>query len=239
MSFFPPSDYLDLSHTIHGQLFPESEPVWAAVGKIKAYLADTLKPGNHGRVVHEGKPGGAAFIGENVFIDEGTTIMPGAIILGPAWIGKNCTIVPGAYIRENVIIGDHCIVGNSSEFKNCVLFDRCEIPHFNYVGDSILGYKAHLGAGAILSNWRLDHAKITIPAPDQPGGRIETGLEKFGAVLGDNVDVGSNSVISPGSLLGRRSLLYPGAHWRGILPEDRIVKVRQQTQLVERRAVNG
>lgn len=174
-----------------------------------------------------------AHIGEKVYIGTGTRVMPGAVILGPTWIGDNCFVAPGCYIRENVIIDHSCIVANSSEFKNCILFESCEVPHFNYVGDSILGYKAHLGAGAILSNWRLDHRPIAIPLPE--GGKIETGLDKFGAVVGDHVDVGCNTTISPGSLLGRNSVIYPNCHWRGILEANRVVKLRQTFQIVERR----
>ena len=111
------------------------EPVWATVGKIKAYLDEMLTPGVHGEVM----PG--AFVGSRVFIGKGTKVMPGAVILGPAWIGDGCFVAPGCYIRENVIIDHGSIVANSSEFKNCVLFEDCEVPHFNYVGDSLLGHK--------------------------------------------------------------------------------------------------
>lgn len=224
---FSPAAFLDLSKTSHRALFAEGEPVWSAVGKIKAYLEAHLSPGVHGEVM----PG--AYIGERVHVGKGSKIMPGAVIFGPAWIGENCFVAPGCYIRENVIIDHRSIVANSSEFKNCLLFEGCEVPHFNYVGDSILGHKAHLGAGAILSNWRLDHQTISIPLPD--GGKVDTGLPKFGAVLGDHVDIGCNSTISPGSLIGPRSVIYPNTHWRGLLAADRIVKLRQTLQVVERR----
>jgi NDP-sugar pyrophosphorylase family protein len=224
---FTPSAYLDLSKTSHRVLFDDSAPVWSAIARIKDYLAETLRPAVHGKVW----PG--AYVGERVYIGAGTAVMPGAVILGPAWIGENCFVAPGCYFREHVIVDHACIVANSSEFKNCILFEGCEAPHFNYVGDSILGYKAHLGAGAILSNWRLDHAPISIHLPD--GGIIETGLPKFGAVVGDHVDVGCNTTISPGSLLGRHSVIYPNCHWRGILEANRVVKLRQTVQVVERR----
>ena len=225
---FFPDRYVDLEKTSHRELFAADEPVWAAIGRIKGYLDRTLT----GRAIFgEVMPG--AYVGERVYIGAGTKVMPGAVIIGPAWIGEGCFVAPGCYIRENVIIDHRSIVANSSEFKNCVLFEGCEVPHFNYVGDSVLGFKAHLGAGSVLSNWRLDHQPISIPLPN--GGKIETGLPKFGAVLGDHVDVGCNSTVSPGSLLGRRSVLYPNCHWRGILDADRIVKVRQTLQIVERR----
>lgn len=223
---FSAAAYLDLSRTTHPSLFAAGEPVWAAVGKIRGYLEAMLEPGIHGEVF----PG--AYLGERVYVGKGTKVMPGAVILGPAWIGDGCFVAPGCYIRENVIIDHGCIVANSSEFKNCVLFEECEVPHFNYVGDSLLGYKAHLGAGAVLSNWRLDHQTITIPLPD--GSRRDTGLPKFGAVVGDHVDIGCQCTISPGSLIGRHSVIYPNTHWRGVLEGRRIVKLRQSLQIVER-----
>jgi NDP-sugar pyrophosphorylase family protein len=222
-----PGAFLDLTRTSHTALFRDGEPVWAPIGRLREYLEQVLRPGVEGEVM----PG--AHVGERVFIGRGTRVMPGAVLVGPAWIGDGCFVAPGCYIRENVIIDHGCIVANSSEFKNCLLFEACEVPHFNYVGDSILGHRAHLGAGAVLSNWRLDHRSITIPLAD--GTRIDTGLPKFGAIVGDHVDIGCNSTISPGSLLGRRSVIYPNCHWRGVLEADRIVKLRQSLQVVERR----
>jgi len=224
---FSPGAYLDLSKTSHPSLFAADEPVWSALGKIRGYLEAHLTPAIHGEVM----PG--AFVGTRVHIGRGTKVMPGAVIIGPAWIGDHCFVAPGCYIRENVIIDHYSIVANSSEFKNCVLFEGCEVPHFNYVGDSLLGHKAHLGAGAVLSNWRLDHQSISIPLPH--GGKMETGLPKFGAVVGDHVDIGCHCTISPGSLLGRHSVIYPNTHWRGLLEARRIVKLRQSLQIVERR----
>ena len=224
-----PADYLNLAKTEHAGLFAGCSAVWEAVAEIPDYLSAQLRPANHGSAV------GNAYIGDNVFIGEGATIQPGATILGPAWIGKSAVIGAGCFVRENVILGDGVIAGNSSEFKNCLIFDRAEVPHFNYVGDSIVGYRAHLAAGVILSNYRLDHAAVDIPDPHNPGSRVATGLEKFGAVVGDEVEIGCNAVISPGTLIGRNSILYPGVHWRGVLAANKIVKVRQQQQVVERR----
>ena len=223
---FPARDYLDLTHTKHGILFPDDSPVWTALTRIESYLDFRLQ-----REIRVQVPPGA-FIGEDVFIDEGTTLEPGAVIKGPAWIGRNCQIRAGCYIRENVIIGDGCVLGNSCEFKNCVVFDGCEIPHYNYVGDSILGYKSHLGAGVILSNVKLDKSDVTVPGPE---GLLPTGLRKFGAIVGDHAEVGCNSVLSPGSLIGKHSIVYPGSQWRGFLPPNRIAKFRQEFSLVERR----
>ena len=204
------------------------KPAWEALRGIADYLAS-----KGGAFEIRGEISDRAHVGENVFIGEGTTVAPNAVILGPAWIGKNCTIRPGAYIRQNVIAGDGCVLGNSSEFKNCLLFDRCEVPHFNYVGDSILGHRAHLGAGVILSNVRLDRENVRVPMPD--GTFFDTGLRKFGAVVGDFSEIGCNSVLSPGSVVGARTILYPGTQWRGVLAEDRIVKLIQEQQIVERR----
>lgn len=223
---FEPGKFLDLSHTEHRTLFENVPEVWVALTKIASYLQFRLKPAVHGRLL--GKP----FISNAVFIGEGTVVEQGAMIKGPAWIGDNCEIRNGCYIRENVVVGNGVVMGNSCEFKNCILFDDAQVPHFNYVGDSILGYKSHLGAGVILSNVKLDHREITI-ATD--GGLIPTGLKKFGAIIGDLSEVGCNSVLSPGSILGRNSIIYPGTQWRGVLPENSIVKLKQSIDVIERR----
>ena len=224
---FAPTEYLDLEHTAHRMLFEHTETVWGALEKIAAYLQFSLKAGFEGEMV--GKP----FIGPDVFVGEGTIIEHGAMIKGPAWIGANCHVRNGCYIRENVIVGDDAVLGNSCEFKNCVLFDGAQVPHFNYVGDSILGYKSHLGAGAILSNVRLDHGEILVETGD--GHRVNSGLRKFGAILGDHAEVGCNAVLNPGSVIGRRSVVYPGAQWRGVLPADSIAKFRQTFSVLARR----
>ena len=223
---FAPTDYLDLAHTAHVELFASDEPVWAALTKIAPYLATHLQPGIHCDVPS------SAFIGAQVYIGHGTVVEPGAVIKGPAWIGSNCQIRAGCYIRENVIVGDGAVLGNSCEFKNCVVFDRCEVPHFNYVGDSILGYKAHLGAGVILSNVRLDRSEVVLRNGDE---RLATGLKKFSAIIGDYTEVGCNSVISPGSILGRNCIVYPLANFSGVLPHQTILKVRQQQEQESRR----
>lgn len=223
---FPPTDFLDLTQTAHVELFTDIANVWEALPKIAPYLAKNLQPANHGTLI--GRP----YIGENVFIGRGTKIEHGATIKGPAWIGENCEIRSGAYIRENVIAGNNCVLGNSCEFKNSVLFNGVQVPHFNYVGDSILGHKTHLGAGVILSNVRLDQKNIAISTGED---RIDTGLRKFGAILGDHAEAGCNAVLNPGSLLGRNSLVYPGAQWRGFLPANRIAKIEQVIEIVERK----
>ncbi|MDR1303954.1 MAG: UDP-N-acetylglucosamine diphosphorylase [Verrucomicrobiales bacterium] len=208
---FKPEDYLDFTQTEHSALFADAEYVWDALRQIPLYLQSRLQPAMLGRV--SGQP----FIGDRVFIGEGTVIEPGAYIAGPAWIGRNCHVRHGAYLRENVIVSDGCVLGNSCEFKNCVLFNEAQVPHFSYVGDSILGHRAHLGAGVILSNLRLDRREIVVRQGER---RIATGLRKFGAIVGDEAEVGCNAVINPGSLLGRRSAVYPALSWHGVLAAD-------------------
>jgi len=223
---FPPSDYLDLSHTDHRQLFEKAANAWEPLRQIASYLQFRLKPAIHAKLI--GKP----FVSGAVFVGRGTVIEHGAMVKGPAWIGEGCHIRNGCYIRENVIVGNGVVLGNSCEFKNCIIFDEAQIPHFNYVGDSILGYKSHLGAGVILSNVKLDHSEVTVASGE---GWIPTGLKKFGAVLGDRAEVGCNSVLSPGSIIGRNTILYPGSQWRGVAPSDSIAKIRQTFSVVARR----
>lgn len=223
---FEPGAFLDLDHTAHAGLFAKGEPVWEPLKKIADYLAAK------GEFHLGGDVSDGAHLSGRIHLGQGTTVEPGAVIQGPAWIGDNCTIRSGAYIRGNVITGDHCTLGNSCEFKNCLLFDGCEVPHFNYVGDAILGYKAHLGAGVILSNVRLDRGEVKIHNGEES---IATGLRKFSAIIGDLAEIGCNSVVSPGSLLGPRVILYPNSHWSGLLAADSIVKVRQTQQITERR----
>lgn len=224
---FAPDQFLDLSRTEHKIIFENVEDVWQALPKIAAYLQFRLKPGINGKLL--GRP----FVGNAVFVGKGSVIEQGAMIKGPAWIGEDCQIRNGCYIRENVIIGNGVVAGNSCEFKNCLVFDKANVPHFNYVGDSILGYGAHLGAGAILSNVKLDHTPVSVVRPD--GNLVATGLRKFGAIVGDHAELGCNSVLSPGSIIGRRSIVYPGMQWRGVLGENQIAKVRQQIAIVTRR----
>jgi NDP-sugar pyrophosphorylase family protein len=156
----------------------------------------------------------------------------GATIKGPAWIGNNCEIRSGCYIRENVIVGDGAVLGNSSEFKNSIIFNDAQIPHFNYVGDSVIGYKAHLGAGVILSNVRLDRKEISVKSET---GLIATGLRKFGAIVGDRTEIGCSAVISPGTIIGRNCLIYPLTHFGGVLPENSILKLRQTLERTDKR----
>ena len=155
-----------------------------------------------------------------------------ATLIGPLWIGAHTEIRPGAYLRGNVIVGEHGVLGNSCEFKNCLLMDRVQVPHFSYVGDSVLGNQAHLGAGAICSNLRLDQQPIVIRTGD---ATYETGLRKFGAILGDGAEVGCNAVLQPGTLLGQRALIMPLTAFGGHLPANTLARNRQVISAIARR----
>jgi UDP-N-acetylglucosamine diphosphorylase / glucose-1-phosphate thymidylyltransferase / UDP-N-acetylgalactosamine diphosphorylase / glucosamine-1-phosphate N-acetyltransferase / galactosamine-1-phosphate N-acetyltransferase len=220
------SDLFDLSQCEHALLFDGCEFAWEALKKIKSYLGISVRPAHH----HKSE--GASYIGPNVYIGEGTVVEYGAMIKGPAIIGRNCQIRHNAYIREDVIIGDNCVIGNACEFKTALLFNNANVPHFSYVGDSILGYKAHLGAGVKISNVKLVPGNVTV---EKDGIPFDTGLRKFGALIGDHAEVGCNSVLNPGSILGRGSVIYPNTFWRGILPANMIVKNRAKQDVTVRR----
>lgn len=167
-----------------------------------------------------------------VFIHATVRLPAYATIVGPVWIGPETEIRPGAYLRGNVIVGGGCVLGNSCEFKNCLLMDGVQVPHFSYVGDSILGNGAHLGAGVILSNLRFDQQPVSVRLPDRT---IDTGLRKFGAIVGDLAEIGCNAVIQPGSLLGRRSLVMPTMAFGGYLPDQTIARIRTTVTTLRRR----
>lgn len=224
---FKPADLFDLSQTEHAAIFDGCTYAWEALKKIEGYIAANLKHGLHNKCE------GVAFIGPKVFIGEGTVVEDGVMIKGPAIIGRNCHIRHNAYFRENVIVGDNCVVGNSTEVKNSILFNQAGAPHFNYIGDSILGHKAHLGAGVILSNIKSLPGNVTVEMDGKP---FDTGLRKFGALVGDGADVGCNSVLNPGSIIGRGAVIYPGVNWRSILPANMIAKNKAAVEVVVRRA---
>ena len=219
---FTVAELFDLAQTEHAALFDGCEFAWEALKKIEPYLAKVTRQNPPPRF-----PG--ASIGDRVIIGAGTVVEPGALIKGPAIIGKNCQIRHNAYIRENVIIGDNCVVGNASELKNALLFNGVQVPHYNYVGDSILGHKAHLGAGAKISNVKLFPGNIAVEVDGVPR---DTGLRKFGALLGDGAEAGCNAVLNPGSILGRGAVVYPNVFWRGILPANTIAKNKADIEVV-------
>lgn len=226
---FKPADLFDLKQTEHAAIFDGCEFAWEALKRIKDYLRANLHPKLGNRCE------GVAFIGKDVFIGEGTVVEDGAMIKGPAIIGKNCEIRHNAYIRDNVIIGDGCTIGNSTELKNALLFNNAVAPHFNYIGDSILGYKAHIGAGVVLSNFKSLPGNIKVELNGKP---FDTGLRKFGALLGDLAEVGCNSVLNPGSIVGRGSVIYPASNWRGFLPGNSIAKNKAVMEVVVRKKQN-
>lgn len=160
-------------------------------------------------------------INENVYIHKSVKVYETASITGPCIIDEGTEVRPSAFIRGNAIVGKKCVVGNSTELKNVIIFDNVQVPHYNYVGDSVLGYKSHMGAGSITSNVKSDKTLIKIKDGEKV---LETGLKKMGAVLGDNVEVGCNSVLNPGTVIGRQSNIYPLSSVRGVVPANSIFK---------------
>lgn len=221
------SDFFTLPPSLapFAAFFPADVPPWAWVKQIGAALASLPEP----EIVTF--PAGTHIEGK-VWIHPTVKLPAHATIIGPTWIGAGTEIRPGAYIRGNVIVGEGGVLGNSCEFKNCLLLDKVQVPHFSYVGDSVLGNKAHLGAGVICSNLRLDQQPVII----RTGEAVhETGLRKLGALLGDGAEVGCNAVLNPGSVLGRRALVGPTMAFSGYLPAATIAHVRGQVKHIPRR----
>jgi NDP-sugar pyrophosphorylase family protein len=222
---FRPEDLLDLSQTLQPELFSGCDRAWEALLRLAEWLKVNVKPARGGSIAP------TAVIGPTVFIGEGTVVEDGAMIKGPAWIGRNCEIRHGAYIRENVIVGDDSVIGNSCELKHSILFNHVAVPHFNYIGDSILGFRAHFGAGVKISNVKLVPGNILV---ETASGALDTGLRKFGAVVGDFAEIGCNAVLNPGSVIGRSGMVYPNTNWRGVLPPDHIAKNKAAVEVVRR-----
>ncbi len=209
-------DLYDVSKTIAKELIMSKEYPWEVLSEIKKYI---IKLGNE-LVAEKFEK-----LGEDIWIAKNAKIAKTAEINGPCIIDENAEIRHCAFIRGSAIIGKECVVGNSTELKNCILFDNVQVPHFNYIGDSILGYKAHLGAGAVTSNVKSDKSLVEVKASDSI---IKTGLKKFGAMLGDNVEVGCNSVLCPGTIIGRNTNIYPLSMVRGVVGENKIFKNKGQ-----------
>lgn len=210
------SSLYDLNETIAAELFEGKTYPWEVLPLIKEFivrLGNTLDPGEYDRV------------GDDIWVAKSASIAPTAAINGPCIIGKDAEIRQCAFIRGSAIVGEGAVVGNSTELKNVILFNKVQVPHYNYVGDSILGYKAHMGAGSITSNVKSDKKLVVIHGEDY---QIETGLKKFGAMLGDYVEVGCNSVLNPGTVVGRETNIYPLSSVRGVVPENSIFKNRQE-----------
>ena len=202
----------DLENTIAKKYLEKYEYPWEALPEIKIFIYELIKELDKNEFKE---------IKENVWVHNSVNIAPSALIEGPAIICKDSEIRHCAYIRGNAIIGEGCVIGNSCEVKNAIIFNKSQVPHFNYVGDSILGYHAHMGAGSIVSNLKSDGKNITVKDGEE---KMETGLRKFGAIVGDNVEIGCNSVLNPGTVVGRNSNVYPLARVRGLVPSDSIYK---------------
>ena len=203
---------LDLSHTLAAEYLAQFTYPWEALDGIKAMilaLGESLPAEEYDQVSPQ------------VWVHKTAIVAPTAYLGAPCIIGAETEVRHCAFVRGSALVGKKCVVGNSVELKNVILFDNVQTPHYNYVGDSILGYKSHMGAGSITSNVKSDKTLVTVR---NGADRIETGRKKFGAILGDNVEVGCNSVLNPGTVLGRRSSVYPTSCVRGCVPEDHIYK---------------
>jgi NDP-sugar pyrophosphorylase family protein len=206
-----------------GVCLSQHEHPWDALSKIGEYvlaLAKTLPEELFQKA------------GDNVWIAKSARVHPSASITGPCIIDEDAEVRPGAFLRGNVLVGKHAVVGNSTELKNVILFDCVQVPHYNYVGDSILGYKAHMGAGAITSNVKGDKSPVVIKHRD---GTCETGLKKCGAMLGDHAEIGCGCVLNPGTVIGKHTQVYPLCSVRGVVPPRHIYK--SATDVVEKRSV--
>ena len=216
MKDFTIEKLLDLKETMAAELFEGKTYPWEVLPEIKDFilkLGKTLDPDEY-----EYREG-------DIWIAKSAKIAPTACINGPAIIGKDTEVRHCAFIRGNAIVGEDCVVGNSTELKNVVLFNCVQVPHYNYVGDAVLGYKSHMGAGSICSNVKSDKRLVVVKDGEE---KIETGVKKFGAMLGDHVEVGCGSVLNPGTVIGRNSNIYPLSPVRGCVPADSIYKSRTE-----------
>ncbi|MBI2863912.1 MAG: glucose-1-phosphate thymidylyltransferase [Chloroflexi bacterium] len=229
-----PSDFFDLADFEHAAIFEDVEHVWEVLTKIRSYIKGTIdRLGQGRRILIAGSVLAGAYVqGEDIFIGEGTIVEPGAMIKGPALIGARAEIRQGAYIRGNVIVGNGGVVGHTTEVKNSILFDEAKAAHFAYVGDSVLGNGVNLGAGTKLANLKMVETNVEVVVA---GKRYDTGLKKFGAILGDHAETGCNSVTMPGTLLSPRCLVYPNVTARGYYDPDTIVRLAEQPVTLHRR----
>ncbi|MDK2808631.1 MAG: UDP-N-acetylglucosamine diphosphorylase / glucose-phosphate thymidylyltransferase [Clostridiales bacterium] len=211
----------DLSQTLAQELLESVDYPWEALPQIGDFIR------NLGRTLPEEE---YEMMGEDIWIAKSAKIYPNTYIEGPTIIGKETQVRPGAFIRGNVLVGDGAVVGNSTELKNSILFNKVQVPHYNYVGDSILGYHAHMGAGAITSNVKSDRTLVMV---NTAGRKLETGLKKMGAILGSNVEVGCGSVLNPGTIVGENSIVYPLSSVRGVVLPGSIYK--KQGEIVKKR----
>ena len=213
-------DLYTLDETIAKAIFDGVTYPWEVLPKIKDFiikLGESLPADKYEKR------------GENIWIAKSATVFDSAYINGPCIIDEEAEVRQCAFIRGNAIVGKNCVVGNSTELKNVILFNNVQVPHYNYVGDSVLGYKSHMGAGSITSNVKSDKSLVVVKASDE---QIETGLKKFGAMLGDFVEVGCNSVLNPGTVIGKHTNIYPTSCVRGFIPANHIFK--NEEKIVEK-----
>lgn len=208
---FKTKDLYDLSHTVAGSYLSEFEFPWQALKGIKDLIL-ALGPTLEEDYIQ---------VSPEVWVHKTAVVAPTAFLGAPCIIGAHTEVRHCAFIRGSALVGENCVVGNSVELKNVILFDNVQVPHYNYVGDSILGYKSHMGAGSLTSNVKSDKTLVVVKNGDE---QIPTGLKKFGAMLGDCVEVGCNSVLNPGTVIGPRSNIYPTSCVRGVVPADSIWK---------------
>ena len=206
------TELFSLENSISAELLKKHEYPCTALSEIKSFIIEL------GKTLDKDK---FDEISENVWVAKSAKVFPSAYIGAPCIIDENAEVRHCAFIRGSVLVGKNCVVGNSTEVKNSIIFDNVQIPHYNYIGDSVLGYKSHLGAGSITSNVKSDKTPVTVKTDD---GKIETGLKKFGAMVGDYTEVGCNSVLCPGTVLGKNCTVYPLSRVRGYIPENRIFK---------------
>lgn len=214
------TDLYDLSETIAAELFEGVTYPWEVLPKIHDFILELGR--KLPKDIYEEK-------GENIWIAKNASVARTACLNGPLIVDEEAEIRHCAFVRGNAIVGKGAVVGNSTELKNVVLFNKVQVPHYNYVGDSVLGYKSHMGAGSITSNVKSDKTLVTVKGKDVC---IETGLKKMGAMLGDFVEVGCNSVLNPGTVIGRHTNVYPTSMVRGVIPADSIYKAR--TEIAEK-----
>ena len=225
------SDFFEWQTTSLAALFQDTAYVWEVLGRITPWLEKQLMSLPTLDVRRRGLIQSGAFVGEDVILAPGSIVEPGAYIKGPAYIGAHSIVRHGAYLREGSIIGEHCTVGHASEVKASILLDGSAAPHFNYVGNSILGRHCNLGAGVKLSNVKHTKTEVVVKCEDKD---YPTGLVKLGAILGDGVALGCNCVCNPGTLIGPGTLVYPNALLRGIYPASSIIKVTIATEIQPR-----
>lgn len=219
-------DFFDISEFEYARLFDGVDYIWDVLKKLPQFVDENMKVKMNGKVIS------SAYFEQDVSIGTGTIIEPYAVIKGPVIIGSDCVIGNSAFIRGPAIIGDRSIVGHATELKHSILLNDVEAPHFSYIGDSILGNYVHLGAGVKISNFKITKTPVKVKINDK---QYETGLLKFGAILGDKVEIGCNSVLNPGTVIGKNTLCYANISLKGYYPPNSIIKLIQTHEIINRK----